>query len=91
MNESIYKRAQGYVSTDMDGETVMLGVERGAYFGIRGVGTVIWDLLESPQSVGALTARLCETHEIDEATCRADVERFVSELLNEGMIEEVKA
>ena len=39
-------------------ETVMLDVEGSSYYGIKDVGRVIWDHLESPIRVDALCERL---------------------------------
>ena len=74
------------IAADMDGDLVMLSIERGEYFGVGGVGTRVWELLEQPVSVEGLTAAICAEYEVDEATCRADMLRFAQELLDLGLV-----
>ncbi len=74
------------IAADMDGDLVMLSIERGEYFGVGGVGTRVWELLEQPASVDDLTAAICAEYEVDEATCRADMSRFAEELLRLGLV-----
>ena len=50
-------RAEGLVSSEIDGEVVMMSVDQGKYFGINSVGSRIWSLLESPVSV----KEMCQT------------------------------
>jgi len=74
------------IAADMDGDLVMLSIERGAYYGIAGVGTRAWELLERPQTVDELCTAICAEYEVDEATCRADLVGFVDDLLEKGLV-----
>lgn len=80
-----FVRSTDFVSTDMDGETVMMSIEHGSYFGISGVGTLIWDLLAEPQTTESLTDRLCGEYDVDDATARRDVEAFLAKLAEHGL------
>lgn len=74
-------RMPGMVSSEMDGDLVMMSIEHGKYFGISGVGQRVWELIENPISLRDLVATLLQEFEIDEATCRSDVLGFASSLL----------
>lgn len=74
------------IATDMDGETVMMSISRGTYFGLGGIGGRIWVLLAEPLSLAQLVQTVCDEYEVDEATCHADVEQFVNELLTHGLV-----
>jgi len=74
------------IATDMDGETVMMSIELGQYFGLSGVGPFVWDLLAEPMSVEDICMRVLQDYEVDEATCRTDVSVFVGELLDKGVL-----
>lgn len=74
------------IATDMDGETVMMSIEQGQYFGLSGVGPFLWDLLAEPMSVGDICARVLQEYEVDEETCRTDVSAFVGDLLDKGVL-----
>jgi hypothetical protein len=74
------------VAANMDGETVMMSLERGAYFGLGGIGSRVWELLAEPQSLRQLTQVLCDEYEVDPAVCEADVQRFAQALMQNGLI-----
>lgn len=70
----------------MDGDTVMMSIDRGEYYGVTGVGTRIWELLENPTSLAQVITTISAEFEVDEATCQADAERFIQELMDNGMV-----
>jgi len=74
------------VATDMDGDTVMMSIERGEYFGIGGVGSRVWDLLAQPTTLAKITQAICAEYSVDEATCQADMQDFVAELIKNGLV-----
>jgi hypothetical protein len=83
--ESHIVRSSDMLATDMDGDLVMLSIERGVYFGISGVGTRIWELLEQPVTIGSLCETICSEYDVDGSVCQADTLAFVSTLLQNGV------
>lgn len=81
-----YIRASHLVATDMDGETVMMNVSQGTYFGLGGIGGRIWTLLAEPVTTEQMVRTICAEYAVDEATCRADVAQFLQELLAHGLV-----
>lgn len=79
-------RQSGLVATPMDGETVMMSIENGEYYGLAGAGSRTWDLLAEPQTLDALCRTLAAEHEVDAATCEAETLRFVGDLLALGLV-----
>ena len=84
--DSQFVRNPDLIATDMDGDTVMMSIERGEYYGVSGVGTRIWELLEKPITLSQVITTICADFEVDEATCQADAERFIRELMDNGMV-----
>lgn len=74
------------IATDMDGETVMMNMERGEYLGLGGVGARVWELLAQPMSLEQLVQAVCAEFEVDAATCRADLQAFVDDLRANGLL-----
>lgn len=72
-------------------EAVMMSIEAGRYFGVNAVGARIWELLETPQSVEQLCARLCAEFEVDAQTCEAGVVEFTRNLIDNGIVHESAA
>ncbi len=65
---------------------VMMSVQGGQYFGLDVVGARIWELLETPQSIGQLCDRLCAEFEVEAETCVADVLTFADQLVANGVV-----
>jgi hypothetical protein len=84
--EDKISRVPEMLSTDFDQETVLMSIEAGAYYGLEGPARSIWDLLESPSTVAELVQRLVQEYEVSPETCAADVERFLDEMDQEGLI-----
>lgn len=83
---SRYTRNPDLISTDMDGDTLAMSVERGEYFGIGGVGSRVWALLEQPVFIEDVVRTVCAEFEVDEVTCRADLTVFFDDLLAHRLI-----
>lgn len=84
-----YRRDPDLIATDMDGDTVMMSIERGEYYGIGGVGSRCWELLAEPMSIDALVKTICTEFEVDEATCQEDMQAFVDELLRLCLVQRI--
>lgn len=88
--ETRLKRRPDLVASNMDGETVMLDMESGQYFGMDAIGSVIWDKLQMPTSVADLCHALQAEFEVDAKTCEQDVSEFLQELVENGLLEVVE-
>lgn len=87
MTAPTYQRLEGFVSTDMDGETVLMSIEHGSYFGIGGTGSLIWERLEQPRTESELVAAVCAAYQVEEPDCRRDVAAFLEKLRENGLVE----
>lgn len=67
-------------------EVVILDVAGGEYHSLNDVGSQMWKALEECADVGAAYAQLCETYEVDPATLRADLETFITRLIEMGLL-----
>ena len=81
-----YLRNQNIVSADMAGDTVMMSIEQGAYFGINDVGRAAWDILESRHDEDQIIQKLLAVYDIDEVTCQREVRDFLRQLLENKLI-----
>ena len=79
-------RNSDLIAADMDGDTVMMSLERGTYFRLGGVGSRIWNLLENPTSVSAIVRAICAEYDVDEQTCTRDVQRFVAMMIENELV-----
>lgn len=67
-------------------ECVMMSIEAGSYYGLNAVGSRIWELLESPKTVGQLCRQICEEFDVDAQTCEAAVVIFVDDLIKNRIV-----
>ncbi|PAU74734.1 PqqD family peptide modification chaperone [Halomonas salipaludis] len=87
---TLLKRNPDMVAANIDGDVVMMGVDQGQYYGITGVGSRVWELLENPVSIDGITEVICQEYETDPATCREDMSKFVNDLIKIDLIEVVE-
>jgi hypothetical protein len=83
---TILARAVEVIATEVDGEAVVMNIERGQCYGFDAIGTRIWTSLERPMRVGELCAVLVGEYDVDAETCRRDVARLLGELVRERLV-----
>ena len=76
-------------TNDMDGESVMMSIEQGNYYGLDPTGGRIWALIAEPVSVAALLETLAGEFDVEVDVCATDTLRFLNELLEHSIIEVV--
>jgi hypothetical protein len=75
------------VSTEIDGETVVLELARGAYFGLSAVGGSIWRMLQQPHTVLEISDAIVSEYEVDPDRCQRDVIDLVKQMAQDGLVE----
>ena len=85
-SEDRLSRVQNLLSTELDQETVLMSIDAGAYHGLEGPARSIWEILETPLTFSALVDRLVKEYQVSPETCAADLERFLSEMVREGLL-----
>ncbi len=86
---TVLKRSDDLLSNELDGETVMMSIESGKYYGLEEIATRIWQLLETPQAVSQLCDALVAEFDVTREQCEADVLPFLADLAKEGVAEVV--
>ena len=72
--------------TDLDGEKVMMNLDKGEYFMMNEVGSRIWEIISEPINVKGIIENLCSEYEVDEETCKDTVMEFLGRLNNAELI-----
>lgn len=80
-------RTKDIVASDIDGEVVMMSVEKGQYYSLDLVGSRAWELIEEPVKVAALIEALLLEYDVDRETCERDVLAFLEELCEDGILQ----
>ena len=81
-----YAISQDVVHRVLDGETIVLSLESGTYFGLNATGTRVWSLIEEGASRNAIVERISSEfdHPID--VVQADVDELLATLQARGLV-----
>jgi len=84
---SIIVASQEQRSSDLTGETVILNLKSGMYYGLSAVGVSIWNLIQEPKAVSEVRDVILAKYDVEPEQCDRDVLALVEELATEGLIE----
>ena len=79
-------RSDDVLFQELDGEAVLLDLSSEQYFGLDEVGTRIWQLLETQNSLGVIQQTLLDEYEVSEDQLRDDLIGFAQRLNDAGLI-----
>jgi len=86
------KLKKGFVLREIMGETVVLPsgnqLNLNMMITLNGTGKFLWEMLEMGAEIEEMTAALLAEYDVDEATARASVERFVAKVRENGFFED---
>ena len=80
----------GVVFKELDGESVLLDLGAGTYFGLNDTGTCLWQGLTESQDLDAALFRLLERFDVDLATARDDAMKLIARLVEKRLLESVE-
>ena len=75
--------------TDLDGEKVMMNLDKGQYFMMNEVGSRIWELIEGNTPIVNIIEALTNEYDVDEETSENTVMEFLGRLKNADLIKVV--
>lgn len=79
-------RDPGLHAVQMGEEFVMMGVEQGEYYAVKGVAATLWRHLEQPRDLGELCTLVAAEYDVTPDACREDIAAFVDQLQGKGML-----
>ena len=74
------------VFRDMAGESVLLNLSTGTYFGLDAVGTRLWHLIAEHGSAALVIKTLLTEYEVDAPRLQKDVDTLIEQLLAKGLL-----
>ena len=83
---SIVSHRKDIDTTDLDGEKVMMDLEKGQYFALNSVASRIWEVIQSPISINQVVDTLLEEYEVEREECEKSVLEFVQGLEHASLI-----
>lgn len=86
MTNAIVRRADDAVAAPLDGTLLLLNVEAGCYHALNPVASRIWELIERPIDREAIVDRLRAEFAVDAERCRQEVDDFLEQLAERGLL-----
>ena len=83
---SVVSAAKDQVSSDMGGEAVILGLNRGVYYGLDPVGTFVWNLIQKPRTIASIRDAILDEYDVDPEQCERDLFALLEQLTAEGLV-----
>ncbi len=83
---TLISRSQDLLATEVDGETVLMHIEQGRYYGLAKTARAIWTLLETPLRFQELCGALQARYAGDPVAIAVDAERFVAQMADETLV-----
>ena len=74
------------IARELSGETVLLNLESGIYYGLDAVGTRVWQLLVQGCTIAGVCETMLDEYEVEPDVLRGDVVRLVGDLRDRGIV-----
>jgi len=84
--ETKIQRNNEILTSDLDGEKVMMSIQKGEYYGLGKTGTFIWDHIIEAISINDLVIMITNKYNIDQKKCLEDILPFLNDLLEKELI-----
>ena len=80
------KQIDRFSETDIDNEIVVMRLDNGDFFSLSGTAASIWRLIDGTRDRAALLAELAAEYGTDESAIVADVDEFLTNLKEQGLL-----
>jgi hypothetical protein len=84
--DDVVVQTDNLLSSELDGDTVLMSVTQASYYGLDSTGQRIWNMIAQPQRVADLCEQLLAEYDVDRTTCEHNVCTFLTGLNKEGLI-----
>jgi hypothetical protein len=92
LEEQVLIRSPAVVARVVAGETLIVPIrakvgDLSSIYSLNGTGSLIWKLLESPQTLAQLTTSIAQAFDVESAQVERDVTNFLIEMRSVGLVE----
>lgn len=85
--QTVIVAAKDQLSSSIGGETVILGLNAGRYYGVGDVGARVWQLIQEPRRVADIHNTIVAEYEVEPGVCEADLLKLLDQLAAARLIE----
>lgn len=85
--DTVISSTQNQVSSELEGEAVILNLSSGVYYGLNEVGARVWELIQQPKRLSEVLDALLEEYDVQPEACSEDVKAIIRELASANLID----
>jgi hypothetical protein len=85
--ESVVVASKEQLASSIGGETVILGLQTGRYYGVDGVSARVWQIIQEPSRVADIRNVLVAEYEVDPQVCETDLLALLGQMADGRLIE----
>lgn len=78
------------LETTIEGETILLHRGAGTYYGLRGTGTRVWELVQEPIEVAKIQETILNEYDVSREACERDVVTYLQDLAAGNLLNRVE-
>lgn len=84
---SIVVASSNQMASEIGGETVILGLAAGRYYGLDEVGARVWQLIQQPTAVAELVRTIVSEYQVAPERCLGDLVPLLQKMADAGLVE----
>jgi hypothetical protein len=85
--DSIVVVSKDQMASDVAGETVILGLTAGRYYGLDAVGARVWQIIQTPTAVSDVRRTILSEYDVEPERCEADLLTLLQKMADAGLVE----
>lgn len=73
-------------SSELNGEKVMMNLDKGLYFNLNRVGSDMWDILGKESTIDEIVEKMIDKYDVSFDECKKEVILFIDKLIENELI-----
>jgi ornithine carbamoyltransferase len=86
-SQRIVVASANQASCSVGGETIIVDLSGGQYFGADAVTAKVWQIIQQPTEVAQIRDAIVAEYDVEPARCEADLLRLLDSMLQAGLVE----
>lgn len=78
--------AESMLSSNLGDEVVMMCIEQGKYYCLKGPSYRIWELLEQPTTVGEVCGTLLDEYDVAQDECETQLVSLITQMREKNIV-----
>ena len=85
--DSTVRVSEEQVSCDLGGESAILNLSNGVYYGLDPLGARIWELIQQPRTVNEVKDAILDEYDVEPDVAERDLVALLTHLSDEGLVQ----